>query len=81
MGETPYVAVWSFGCSIQYFIKPPQKENCILKATEFEFTLASREFVFFDGVKVKHGYKKCKENTFEEFLRFPDFKKSYDQEP
>ena len=79
IGKTPYVAVWSFGSSIQYFIKPPQLQNSnLLKPTEYEFTLGSRDFVFFNGVSVKHGYKQCRNDTFEEFFRFPDFgNKSY----
>jgi len=83
---SPYVAIWSFGSTIQYVIRPPKEEgkrkgkekedDCEVHASEFKFLLNSGDFVFFNGRKVNHGYNHFNienfKNSFDPKFQFKD---------
>jgi hypothetical protein len=67
----PFIAIWSFGCTITFVIRPHRKKSEnkgqskeSATPSEMEFNFKSQDFLMIDGVKVKHGYKECKEETF-----------------
>jgi hypothetical protein len=69
--DQPFIAIWSFGCTLTYVLRPYRDKSTDKKQTkethrtsEFEFNLKSQDFLMIDGVKVKHGYKECNEFTF-----------------
>jgi len=58
----PFIMLWSFGCTVDYHLKPGKSSlpNLVSKdgitTSQFSFPLESNDFLLFDGVKVKHGY-------------------------
>jgi hypothetical protein len=78
----PHVAIWNFGCSVKYVLENPKDiENMDHSSVEYQsckFNLKSQDFLIFDGVHVKHGYKKCKKDTFSSEGKVPLYIKSCD---
>jgi hypothetical protein len=74
----PFIAVWSFGCSITYQLRRYRKKsdnkgqtNELSTTSEIEFNFKSQDFLMIDGVKVKHGYKECEKETFYSECKIP----------
>ncbi len=71
-GNSPYVAVWSYGCTLKYFLEYPKDiikekkdmDNSDIEYNACNFNLKSQDFLIFDGCHVKHGYKICYDWTF-----------------
>jgi hypothetical protein len=67
----PWVAIFNFGCTLTYTVKPYKiktddklQTSEEVRNSEHEFNFKSQDFVIFDGVKVYHGYKECKGPSF-----------------
>ena len=72
------VAIFNFGCTLTYTVKQyksktvdkPQSSEEV-RNSEKEFNFKSQDFVIFDGIKISHGYKECKDASFQSEGKVP----------
>jgi hypothetical protein len=72
------IGIYSFGCTVRFSLENAKEdlETSDVEYPKCKFNFKSRDFLSFDGVKIRHGYKKVKKSTFcidQVPLTFPKF--------
>jgi len=80
---SPFVAVWTFGNSLLYKMRPPNAKRKLIRRqslgentiseSEITFDFNSGDFLIFDGRKVPHGYLQCNDATFDSTCSMSDY--------